>query len=59
MREQRRVDVDGGLVAAALSLACAGLASGHGSHSLKPVAPTSTRDPDLERVVARRPVSGG
>ena len=41
------------VVAAALSLACAGLASGHGSHSLKPVDANLDADPVLEHVVAR------
>lgn len=41
------------MVAAALLLACAGLASGHDSHSPKPVDANLDADPALERVVAR------
>ena len=41
------------VVAAALSLACAGLASGHGAHSLKPVDANLDADSALEHVVAR------
>ena len=55
MREQRRRRRTSmaAMVAAALSLACAGLASGHGSHSPKPVDANLDADPALERVVAR------